>query len=144
MTPTSPDGEATSADPGKIVQMDGLPCACRFLGVEAAIRQGSETGVLVDPDDPIRECALHKALRARVVELAGALDGLLDAVKAHNEANERVMVDPHSTEHARTVLAATPAKALERAKIINYITGVGDKYLKELIAKLDALGKEGG
>lgn len=56
----------TPADPGVI---DGLPCACRFHSVESAIRQGSETGVLFDPDDPIRECALHEALRERVAEL---------------------------------------------------------------------------
>ena len=51
------------------IAIDGLPCACRFRGVEGAIRHGSETGVLVDPDDPIRECALHTALRERVAEL---------------------------------------------------------------------------
>ncbi len=55
------------------VAIDGLPCACRFRGVEGAIRQGSETGVLVDPDEPIRECALHTALRVRVAELEGGI-----------------------------------------------------------------------
>jgi len=51
----------TPADPGAI---DGLPCECRFYSIEGAIRAGSETDELVDPDEPIRECALHKALRA--------------------------------------------------------------------------------
>ena len=55
----------TPADPGAI---DGLPCTCRFHSVESAIRQGSETGVRVDPDDPIRECDLHKAQREDVAK----------------------------------------------------------------------------
>ena len=52
---------------------DGLPCVCRFRSVEGAIKQGRETGVLVDPDEPIQECDLHKALRERVEELKGEL-----------------------------------------------------------------------
>ena len=49
-------------DPAAI---DSLTCACRFRTVEGAIKLGSETGELVDPDVPIHECDLHKALRER-------------------------------------------------------------------------------
>lgn len=93
-----------------------------------------------------------EAAEARVVELVGALEGLLDAMVAHNEANERVMVDPHSTEHARTVLAATPAKALERARAVENVAKEAKRYaddrsrgngaLNIALAKLDALDKE--
>ena len=60
------------------IAIDGLPCACRFRGVEGAIRQGSETGVLVDPDEPIRECALHTALRERVAELESEIEQAIE------------------------------------------------------------------
>lgn len=52
------------------IATDGLPCGCRVRGVEGAIKHGSETGVLVDPDEPIHECDLHKALRERVAALS--------------------------------------------------------------------------
>jgi hypothetical protein len=68
-TPADKPDEASAVERDAIVQMDGVPCVCRFRTVEGAIRHGSETGVLVDPDDPIRECDLHKALRTRVTEL---------------------------------------------------------------------------
>ena len=72
--------------------IDGLPCACRFRGVEGAIKRGTETGVLVDPDEPVRECALHKALRERVAELedfTGNLRASRDHADQKTEAAER-------------------------------------------------------
>jgi hypothetical protein len=46
---------------------------------------------------------------ASVHEIREALEDLLSAVDAHNEANGKVMVDPHSTRKARNALAAAPA-----------------------------------
>ena len=62
--------ELTKAEPTS----GGVPCVCRFRTFEGDVRHGSETGELVDPDVPIRECALHKALREHVAELAEHLD----------------------------------------------------------------------
>ncbi len=79
------------ADPGAT---DGLSCVCRFHSVESAKRQGSETGVLVDPDEPIQECDLHKALRERVAELEGVLkteEVLTDEYVSRTEAAEAQM-----------------------------------------------------
>ncbi len=114
------------------IAIDGLPCACRFRGVEGAIRHGSETGVLVDPDDPIHECALHAALRERVaemldgemklsrrveaaeahaVELAGALDQLIeekaDYMRLNNLGNPETQ---HTIKLGRAALQARAAK----------------------------------
>ncbi len=194
----------TPADPGAIVQMDGLPCACRFRTVEGAIRHGSETGELIDPDTPIRECDLHKALQERVTELevfTGHLRASRDHAVQANEAEAarvaelaEVLEDCaelvnlwaskagcqtedaalksdaedfgslSALRRARTVLAATPAEALERARGEDYAagleaavkrvaamgpgqpTGGGDWdewSLEDIIEAIRALGKEG-
>ncbi len=150
----------------KRVPIGGLTCACRFRGVEGAIRHGSDTGELVDPDEPIHECALHAALRKRVaatqleveqchakstcccgsyMKQHSAYDGhtpvamydyAFDRANTRAEAAEareadlagvlevcRVLNHSHKErEHCalcrriKTVLAATPAEALERVK----------------------------
>ena len=132
----------TPVDPGAI---DGLPCECRFYSIEGAIRAGSETDELVDPDEPIRECALHKALRERVAELESQVadgvrrslncqewqaraeaaearavelaEALEDLLQWHrNEGSETDEPPGAWLKRAYTTLSATPAKALERAR----------------------------
>jgi len=124
-TPADKPDQASVVKPGAIVQMDGVPCGCLFRTFEGAVRHGSETGEPVDPDEPIRECDLHKALRARVAELEsryklykhiaksvrGALDGehtQRDILKIFDE-----QVDRAEAAEAREVELAV---ALERAR----------------------------
>ena len=57
-----------------------------------------------------RARAENARLAKRVEELDAALETLLSSVDAYNEANGRVMVDPHSTESARAMLAAAEDK----------------------------------
>jgi hypothetical protein len=155
-TPADKPDDASAVDPGAIVQMDGIPCECRFRTVEGAIRHGSETGELVDPDVPIQECDLHKALRERVAELAGALDNFMDYFSP--EYDDELM-PPDARQlfaDGRAALLATPAKALERARLTTevlkwagemrseagtYRTRAYDAMEKALDA-LDALGEE--
>ena len=100
-------------------------------------------------------------LREREAALAGALEGCNELFDNYGFASESPCArDREIIAEMLAALATTPAKALERARIINDITEVAreivspdsawtsewvakDKYLKELIAKLDALGKEG-
>lgn len=163
MTDPTPDTAVSAAEAGAAAT-DGLPCACRFRTVEQAVRHGSTTGDLVDPDVPIRECALHKDLRerisalgedsarrirraqaaeAQVVELAGALSEILDAHWPWVEDQDHE--DPICAK-ARTALAAVPADALERAKardaVVNWarrIASIGDTPWPNSLTKLDAL-----
>lgn len=126
----------------KRIAVDGLPCACRFHGVEGSIRVGNETGELIDPDDPIQECALHKALRAREVELVGALDGIILAWEelpgpSHYSPGEvqqwlsRYMKP--AIDVIRTVLAATPEEALERARAVEAMRQFIDDFESQFV-----------
>ena len=145
----------TPADPGAI---DGLPCECRFYSIEGAIRAGSETDELVDPDEPIRECALHKALRERVAELEPQVaDGVRRSLncqewQARAEAAEARVVElagaleewgrPANNRDSkwwqtwearrRAVLSATPAKALERARAVEEVVKWAGELRREL------------
>ena len=131
---------AAEADPAEI---GGLPCACRFHGVEGAIRHGSEKGELVDPDEPIHECDLHKALRERVALNAAEIRTLRNAGVAATDRAE-----------ASEAHAAELAKALERARAKDEVVRlsrccvVGWKDARADLAialgKLDALDQEDG
>ena len=74
-------------------------------------------------------CDRAEAGQAREAELAGALGGLLDSVEAHNEANDRIMVDPHAITAAEDALAATPTEALERANLGKELIKVSDAVI---------------
>ena len=110
----------------KRIATDGLPCVCRFHSVESATRQGSETGVLVDPHDPIRECDVHKALRERVAELEATVGHIREAnehwhtrvssLKTEVEAGEQMHRAWHDRALAAEARGVELAGALERAK----------------------------
>ncbi len=110
--PTSLDGKASAVEPGAIVQMDGVPCGCLFRTFEGAIRHGSETGELVDPDEPIRECDLHKALRERVAGLEGDLKHSEDKLWRSAGRNNNLAKELAAAE-AREVEELTEAKRWE-------------------------------
>lgn len=98
----NPSPEASAkADPA----LGGLTCACRFQSVESAIRQGSETGELVDPDVPVHECDLHKALRERVF-IADTEVTRLQAANAHWHLRvSQMKTDADATEVLRERVA---------------------------------------
>ncbi len=76
-------------------------CVCLFYTVEEAIRVGSETGELVDPDEPIHECDLHKALRERVAEM---LDGEMKLSRRVEVAEARVAELDQALHRAHTAM----------------------------------------
>ncbi len=84
-------------------------------------------------------------LKAREVELAGALEGVMPWMTG--ECSRTV---PDEWVRAAAALAATPAKALERARAVEAVFVAARAILVEtnsprartLRAKLDALGKE--
>jgi len=142
------------------IRVEGLPCICRFRSGDGAIRHGFETGVLVDPDEPIEECDLHKALRERVA-------GWEARAKA---ATMLAIVDPASdtpikwkdrAEAAEARVVGLAAQAMEQARgfeqlardavsdLRRYARDVGSErrmvsvqLYEKALAKLDALGKE--
>ena len=61
-----------------------------------------------------------EASEAREAALRGALEGLLDAVNAHNKANGKQMIDPHAEQNARTALArmAGPGEVVVKLPLI--------------------------
>ena len=114
-----------------------------------------------------RAVYFSEAAEARVVELAGTLDGLIDVVDAFNkylQIGRRTAFDDkyaRALERARAALAAMPAKALERARAVERMVkaarffmedGVAEdspdlnkvawQTLDEALTALDALGEE--
>jgi hypothetical protein len=88
------------------------------IGAAAAkeLKLGTMPDLLDCPDDMSKtKSGAHRlahlvvqweAERTRADRLAGALEGLLSAVDAHNEANGREMIDPHAVIEARAELVA--------------------------------------
>ena len=130
MTPTSPDGEATPADPAAILTVDDLlpklrlnVCTLVEAGqIAAAIEALQDTcaGLEIDlknsghDNDNLR---LEKeAAEARVAALAGVLSELLRWHRGQepstNEPPGALIGDGYS------VLAATPADVIERARAV--------------------------
>ena len=125
--PTSPDGEATPTDPGAI---DWKEKTAQYSSM--CVRNSEQIDTLEGENEALRERIKiikgnleseaffwkerTEAAEAYMATLAGALDELLDSVVAHNEANDRIMIDPHATEAAMAILAATPEAAIERAR----------------------------
>ena len=136
MTPTSPDREATLADPGAI-DLDEVPDLLERLlewqrfektgwnhdaikDARAAIEALRE-GIKITKGNFESEAFFWKeraeAAEARVVELEGALQQIMDMMhQAPSLAPDEEAVEAYHI--ARTVLAATPAEALERARAV--------------------------
>jgi len=152
--PTSPDGEATPADPGAIdlepikrrnnplsdlsVDIVSLEDAGNLIAAVEALRE--RVADLMEQNTTVRrrngEYAQAmadanekvEAVEAREAALAGALRGLLGRLDSHFGGPLRNM-DWKEQEYARNVLAATPADAMERARAVTALIEVADAVI---------------